>query len=63
MVRRALRRVVGRSTKDRNLDFCAITNGQWRSMVSAPDWGSGGRRFESSLPDFGAVTNEVKVID
>lgn len=29
-----------------------MTNfGQWRSMVSAPDWGSGGRRFESSLPD------------
>ena len=25
--------------------------GAWRSLVSAPDWGSGGRWFESSRPD------------
>src|SRR5688572_20365644 len=28
---------------------CGI--GAWRSLVSAPDWGSGGRRFKSSRPD------------
>ena len=26
-------------------------NGLWRSLVSAPDWGSGGRRFESGQSD------------
>ncbi len=26
--------------------------GAWRSPVSAPGWGPGGRRFESSRPDF-----------
>src|SRR5258708_11316274 len=25
--------------------------GAWRSLASAPEWGSGGRRFESSRPD------------
>src|SRR6185436_3981389 len=25
--------------------------GAWRSLVSAPDWGSGGRWFKSSRPD------------
>ena len=25
--------------------------GAWRSLDSAPEWGSGGRRFESSRPD------------
>src|SRR5262249_51324619 len=26
--------------------------GAWRSLASAPEWGSGGRRFESSRPDY-----------
>ena len=26
--------------------------GEWRSLVSAPALGAGGRRFESALPDF-----------
>ena len=25
--------------------------GAWRSLASAPEWGSGGRWFESSRPD------------
>ena len=25
--------------------------GTWRSLASAPEWGSGGRRFKSSRPD------------
>ncbi len=25
--------------------------GEWRSLVSAPALGAGGRRFESALPD------------
>src|ERR1700689_3012261 len=25
--------------------------GPWRSLASAPEWGSGGRRFKSSRPD------------
>ena len=25
--------------------------GEWRSLASAPEWGSGGQRFESALPD------------
>ena len=28
--------------------------GAWRSLTSAPDWGSGGRWFESSRPDCSA---------
>ena len=27
------------------------SHGLWRSLVSAPDWGSGGREFESPQPD------------
>ena len=27
------------------------THGLWRSLVSAPDWGSGGREFKSPQPD------------
>jgi hypothetical protein len=26
--------------------------GEWRSLVSAPALGAGGRRFKSDLPDF-----------
>jgi hypothetical protein len=28
-----------------------IIIGEWRSLVSAPALGAGGRRFESALPD------------
>jgi hypothetical protein len=29
--------------------------GEWRSLVSAPALGAGGRRFESALPDFRTI--------
>ena len=32
-----------------------IVFGAWRSLVSAFDWGSKGRWFESSRPDFSTV--------
>src|SRR5262245_43529514 len=28
-----------------------MLHGAWRSLASAPEWGSGGRWFESSRPD------------
>ena len=31
---------------------CPFHPGPWRSLVSALDWGSRGRRFESCRPDF-----------
>ena len=31
-----------------------LNGGLWRSLVSAPDWGSGGRRFKSAQPDWNA---------
>ena len=30
-------------------------NGPWRSLVSASDWGSEGRRFKSGRPDIGGT--------
>src|SRR5262245_42613883 len=31
--------------------------GAWRSLASAPEWGSGGRWFESSRPDIHFLTS------
>jgi hypothetical protein len=28
-----------------------MSSGVWRSLVSVPVWGTGGRRFESGYPD------------
>src|SRR5207248_7299035 len=33
------------------MNYDALDNGLWRSLVSALDWGSRGRRFESGQPD------------
>src|SRR5271170_3552745 len=38
-------------------------NGAWRSLASAPEWGSGGRWFESSRPDIrkASRTNRLRL--
>ena len=37
-------------------DFSINTSGEWRSLVSAPALGAGGRRFKSDLPDISPAT-------
>ena len=37
-----------------------VANGVWRSLVSAFDWGSKGRRFKSSHPDFVLILSNPK---
>lgn len=40
---------------------CVI--GAWRSLVSAPAWGAGGQKFESSRPDhFGMWPSLVRAL-
>src|SRR5438270_8147236 len=34
---------------------CPSKLGAWRSLASAPEWGSGGRWFESSRPDIASL--------
>src|SRR5438034_5358007 len=36
-----------------------LRTGAWRSLASAPEWGSGGRWFESSRPDIVKPCREV----
>ena len=36
-----------------------LSFGAWRSPVSAPAWGAGGRRFESARPD--TETEKTKI--